>query len=174
MTRFVQRFGVTIGAALLLAASLLATVVDMVQLHPYQYVYFNRVVAGGLPRAAERYDTDYWGAAGKEAVEWTVDHYTRRNLQQPVGVTALSEHALLRQLEELDRGRRRFVAVRFARAHEAHVLFMSASPLHRQPRRGGQPGPEISLGLDCARSRVIHEMQNHLVAGVHRRQGPPV
>jgi hypothetical protein len=126
----------TIGAALVLAASLVATVVDMVQLHPYQYVYFNRLVAGGLRSAADRYDTDYWGAACKEAIRWTVDHYTPRDLQQPVRVTALSEHALLRQLEELDQGRRRFVAVELAPGHRAHVLFMSASPHYRQPLRG--------------------------------------
>lgn len=125
----------TIGAGLVLAASLLATVVDMVQLHPYQYVYFNRLVAGGLSTAARRYDTDYWGAACKEAVDWTVDHYSRRDLQHPVRITALSEHALLRQLEQVDDGGR-FLAVRFAPGHEAHVLFLSPSPLHPPPPRG--------------------------------------
>jgi hypothetical protein len=126
----------TIGAGLLLAASLLATLVDMVQLHPYQYVYFNRLLAGGLPVAAARYDTDYWGASCKEAVEWTVRHYSQRDLQRPVRITALSEHALLRHLEESEEGRQRFRAVRFAPGHEAHVLFLGPSPPHRAPPRG--------------------------------------
>jgi hypothetical protein len=123
----------TIGAAFVLTASLLATVVDMVQLHPYQYVYFNRVVAGGLPAAASRYETDYWGASGKEAVEWTVDHYSKRELRRPVRITALSEHALLHQLEQAAESRDRFVAVRFAPGHKAHVLFLSATPHRRAP-----------------------------------------
>jgi hypothetical protein len=46
----------------------------MVRLHPYQYVYFNRIVAGGLRGAAGKYETDYWGASLKEATEWTVAH----------------------------------------------------------------------------------------------------
>jgi 4-amino-4-deoxy-L-arabinose transferase-like glycosyltransferase len=40
----------------------------MVRLHPYQSVYFNRLV-GGLAGAYGRYETDYWGNSYKEAVE---------------------------------------------------------------------------------------------------------
>ncbi len=47
---------------------------DMYLLHPYQYVYFNRAVIGGLPGAASRFETDYWGASYKEGVRWLVDH----------------------------------------------------------------------------------------------------
>lgn len=43
--------------------------IDMVSLHPYQYVYFNRM-AGGLPAAYMRDETDYWGVSHKEAAEW--------------------------------------------------------------------------------------------------------
>lgn len=49
--------------------------IDMVQLHPYQSIYFNRMVAGGLPRASQRFETDYWGASHKEAVEWLKINY---------------------------------------------------------------------------------------------------
>jgi hypothetical protein len=117
----------TIGAALVLVASLLVTVVDMVQLHPYQYVYFNRLVAGGLPGAVGQYEIDYWGASCKEAVEWTVDHYSPRDLRQRVRITAPSEHALFRYLKQLEERPRRFRAVRFAPGHDAHVVFVSAS-----------------------------------------------
>jgi len=55
--------------------SLLLTGVDMIRLHPYQYVFFNRLFAGGLETAARYYDTDYWGASYKEGVEWLVAHY---------------------------------------------------------------------------------------------------
>ena len=53
---------------------------DMVSLHPYQSVYFNRLVAGGLPGAAGRFETDYWGSSLKEAVEWVM-----RNVKPPAG-----------------------------------------------------------------------------------------
>ena len=56
-----------------LGALMALTVRDMVLLHPYQYVYFNRAVIGGLPGAAKRFDTDYWGASYKEGVRWLVD-----------------------------------------------------------------------------------------------------
>jgi hypothetical protein len=56
------------------AASAALSVVDMVRLHPLQYIYFNRLVAGGMQTAARSYETDYWGLGYKEAVEWIVQH----------------------------------------------------------------------------------------------------
>lgn len=47
--------------------------VDMAQLHPYEYVYFNRAF-GGLPAAAGRFETDYWGLSMAEAVTWLNQH----------------------------------------------------------------------------------------------------
>jgi hypothetical protein len=41
----------------------------LVQLHPYESSYFN-VFAGGLRGAMGQYETDYWVASYKEAVEW--------------------------------------------------------------------------------------------------------
>ena len=61
--------------AALVAGSLILTVVDMVQLHPYEYVYFNRLVAGGLAKASERFETDYWGDSYKEGLEWVAKNY---------------------------------------------------------------------------------------------------
>ena len=43
----------------------------LIRLHPYEYVYFNRLV-GGLPGAYGRYETDYWGESYREAVELLV------------------------------------------------------------------------------------------------------
>lgn len=53
-----------LAAAGLYLASHVATVVE---LHPYETVYFNELV-GGLPGAAGRYETDYWGNSYHEAV----------------------------------------------------------------------------------------------------------
>ncbi len=47
---------------------LLPVAVQMVTLHPYQYVYFNQIV-GGVSGADGDYETDYWGTSYREAVE---------------------------------------------------------------------------------------------------------
>ncbi len=52
------------------------SVFDMISLHPYENVYFNRIFGGGLPVAANNYDTDYWGNSYKEASEWVVQNYS--------------------------------------------------------------------------------------------------
>lgn len=59
------RVNVIIG--LVWAALMLVTVYDMIVLHPYQYIYFNRFI-GGLAGAAIEFETDYWGTSLKEAV----------------------------------------------------------------------------------------------------------
>jgi hypothetical protein len=55
------------------------TVRDMIALHPYEYVYFNRSF-GGLPAAAGRFETEYWGASYKEGLAWLV-----RNVESTPG-----------------------------------------------------------------------------------------
>lgn len=58
------------GAVAGCAAAAALAVVDSARLHPYQYVYFNRLVAGGLRGGAARLELDYWGATGREAAAW--------------------------------------------------------------------------------------------------------
>ena len=53
------------GCAILLAG-LVSPIVEMVRLHPYQYVYFNQT-AGGIRGAEGRYMLDYWGLSFKQA-----------------------------------------------------------------------------------------------------------
>jgi hypothetical protein len=53
----------------------------MIELHPHQYVYFNQI-AGGLPGAAARYDTDYYGNSYKEAYARLFDHLWREDPQR--------------------------------------------------------------------------------------------
>ncbi len=65
--------------ALILTAA--ATIADMVRLHPYQSVYFNRLIAGGLEGAAGRFETDYWGQSYKEGVEWLAANISTENGQ---------------------------------------------------------------------------------------------
>ncbi|HEY9603173.1 MAG TPA: hypothetical protein V6C85_16280, partial [Allocoleopsis sp.] len=46
---------------------------DMVALHPYEYIYVNRI-SGGLKHAQGRYDTEYWGLSLREGMEWINQH----------------------------------------------------------------------------------------------------
>lgn len=56
-------------------ASVAITLVDMEQLHPHQYIYFNRIFGKGVAEAAKSFETDYWGNSYKEGVEWIVHNY---------------------------------------------------------------------------------------------------
>jgi hypothetical protein len=49
-------------AGLVVAAGLLLPAVRIVQLHPYEYIYFNDL-SGGVRAAAGRYELDYWGTS---------------------------------------------------------------------------------------------------------------
>jgi hypothetical protein len=62
----------SLATALIALAGLCAF--DMHALHPYQYIYFNRIF-GGLPAAQGRFETDYWGAANREAFIWVFENY---------------------------------------------------------------------------------------------------
>lgn len=70
----------------LLAGCATLTAVDMVRLHPYQYLHFNRLLAGGLASAVGRYETDYWFTSYKEGVEWVCRHYARSAIREPIRV----------------------------------------------------------------------------------------
>jgi hypothetical protein len=63
---------VRIFALALIIALVSPIVSDMVTLHPYEYVYFNRVF-GGLAKAQNRYETDYWGLSLREGMEWIAE-----------------------------------------------------------------------------------------------------
>lgn len=77
------------GAALALLA--LRVGVDMVRLHPYEYVYFNRTF-GGLRAARGRFETDYWGASYKEGLEWVLNEVPALE-DRPLRVTACDRHS---------------------------------------------------------------------------------
>ncbi len=74
---------VIVGFGLCFSFSL--TVWDMIRLHPYQVVYFNRIFAGGLQGAVLKYETDYWGSSYKEGIEWVIKNY-HSDLQRKVRI----------------------------------------------------------------------------------------
>jgi hypothetical protein len=83
------------------------TLVDMIELHPYQTVYFNRTVAGGLVRAVSNYETDYWCLSYKEGDEWLMKRYARATCRDKIRVaghsTQLQTAYYLRRTEQARR-----------------------------------------------------------------------
>ena len=56
----------------------------MIELHPYQYAYFNRLV-GGVRAAESRYMLDYWGLSFKQATDELLGVLEERGIQTPEG-----------------------------------------------------------------------------------------
>jgi hypothetical protein len=61
---------------LVLLAGILEPVVFMVNNHPYEYIYFNRL-AGDPATLRERFDLDYWGLSYKQAIDYVMAHDKR-------------------------------------------------------------------------------------------------
>jgi hypothetical protein len=62
---------------------ILTTIADMRALHPYQYIYCNRLVAGGMEQANQQFEMDYWGTSFREAALWLKQYY------RPPGVSEI-------------------------------------------------------------------------------------
>jgi hypothetical protein len=63
------------GLAMMVGALIVLVGMDMIQLHPYEALYYNRSIAGGLRGANGRFETDYWGTSYREAAEWLMSNY---------------------------------------------------------------------------------------------------
>jgi hypothetical protein len=96
----------------LLAAACLLTAVDMVRLHPYEAVYFNRLWAGGMRAGIDHYEGDYWCLSYKEGCEWLLRQFAGARCREKIRVAGYS---VLQQIElylqGTDEGRRLFLPV---------------------------------------------------------------
>jgi hypothetical protein len=88
--RVFRRSRAAMAAGAVLAALAGLTLSDMVALHPYEALYFNRLFAGGLSRAVERYDTDYWGLTYKEGADWLLRRYAGAQCRDKIRVAGNS------------------------------------------------------------------------------------
>ncbi len=122
--------------ALVLAAGIGLTVRDMVALHPYESVYFNRLVAGGFAKAAPRYETDYWCASYKEGIDWIVRAYSRQQVAEPIRVAG---HATLTQVEYyLKRDAERRARFRAVTVHDDPNLILATTSTGDDRRTPGR------------------------------------
>jgi hypothetical protein len=88
-----------IGGAGVLTALVLLVLFDMARVHPYEYLYFNRLY-GGLPAANGNFETDYWGASFREGFDWVV-HNVPQTSKKPVKVAVCNASPGQWQLEYL-------------------------------------------------------------------------
>lgn len=132
----VERFPLPIRAAGVVAfgVSAVLTARDIVALHPYQYVYFNRF-SGGTAAAVGRYETDYWGASYQEGLAWVVKHVSRLREGGPTRVASCNDNSNRRL--EYYRGRWPGVAAQIviARDYAASDIFLAVTryDCHKQP-----------------------------------------
>jgi hypothetical protein len=75
---------------LLILCSAGITISDLRELHPHQYVYFNRIFGGGLNKASHSFETDYWGNTYKEGVDWLVRNYRPSSPNTKIKVASCS------------------------------------------------------------------------------------
>jgi hypothetical protein len=73
-------------AGVFVALSILVTV-DIVQLHPFEYVYFNRI-SGGLAKQYRRFETDYWSIGYRDGLEWVLKELPPERESRRTRVTA--------------------------------------------------------------------------------------
>ena len=66
---------------------------DMILLHPNEYVYFNRIYAGGLSKASQKYQTDYWENTYKQGIAWLDMHYATLSGGRKLRIGAGSQNA---------------------------------------------------------------------------------
>lgn len=101
---FLRLHVVTIfSVLLLLAGSKLAS------LHPYQYIFANYIFAGGVERASQRFESDYWATCAGEAVSWIFANYPSATGRNTV-ISGWADQLQIRYpVEKLNRHRPDFI-----------------------------------------------------------------
>jgi hypothetical protein len=134
--RLFRRSPAAMAAGAVLAGLGILTLSDMVALHPYEALYFNRLVAGGLGRAVERYDADYWGLTYKEGADWLLRRYAGAQCREKIRVAG---NSILLQvayyLRATDEGRRLFTPVALGDAPHFALVTTRFGDHRRTPGR---------------------------------------
>jgi hypothetical protein len=65
--------------AVILTITLGVGLADMVNLHPNEYIYFNRFWAGGIANASTEYETDYYQHSYTQGIRWINEEYIQPN-----------------------------------------------------------------------------------------------
>jgi tetratricopeptide (TPR) repeat protein len=77
---FLQRANTRRIASIIALIFFFGATIEMIRLHPNQYIYFNTLIAGGVKHASENYETDYWENTYKQGIRWA-----EKNISPPKG-----------------------------------------------------------------------------------------
>jgi hypothetical protein len=120
--------------AALIFILLLPGMIGIIQLHPYEYTYYNSLI-GGTNGAFRQYETDYWLTCYKEVVEnlkRTVDHPVNLYVHREAYIAAyyadenINTHELRGALDDVQQGD--YVLVNM-RTNEDRRVFKDAPPV---------------------------------------------
>lgn len=117
--------------AAILATSALMVAADLRSLHPYQYIFFNRSIGGGLATANRGYDLDYWATGLREAAEWMQTNYPTTDSESVIYSASAEPEQVEYFLAPSDSGIPRF---RRAKPEEKARVFLMIRR-HRQTKK---------------------------------------
>jgi uncharacterized membrane protein (DUF485 family) len=86
---------------IILVAMALPNIVSLIDLHPYQYTYYN-YLTGGLAGAFREYETDYWATSYREATEFLNQNAPDGSTVLVVGPSNIVEHYARQDLQIID------------------------------------------------------------------------
>jgi hypothetical protein len=115
----------------------------MAALHPYEYIYFNRIF-GGLPAAYDRFETDYFGLSLREGMEW-INRVSDSGARVVIGRSVHSAEAFAEEgivvvsLREYDEGEFARPFYYISRPHVALLQKFPECPVVYEVRRLGVP-----------------------------------
>lgn len=69
LEKLLLKLKIPLFRVLLICAVLFPGILSIIQLHPYQYIYYNEFI-GGVDGAFRSYEMDYWAASSAEAIKY--------------------------------------------------------------------------------------------------------
>jgi len=103
----IRKKGLKTVALIALLAQLAVTSYDLVKLHPFPQVYFNRLVSHQPEYLRKHYELDYWGSSMMQALEYLVTHAPEHEIKIQHGSQPVLNN--LEMLQVQDRPRFRFL-----------------------------------------------------------------
>ncbi|MDQ2666298.1 MAG: hypothetical protein M3Z05_09830 [Gemmatimonadota bacterium] len=140
------------GGVLLMAVAPVVTF--MVQNHPFEHVYFNRLAGSDMQQVKQRYELDYWGLSYRKALEYIVRTDTSSHIR--IFTTTYPGRLNVAMLPRADRARVELVAT------DAEAEYVMTN-YRFHPQAYGYTNEVYSVRVG-----------NASIASVFRRPAPPV
>ncbi len=77
LIEYYKKINISYVVYAIIILSCMSTAYSMINLHPYEHVYFNKLARGSLNENKQRYEMDYWGLSYYEGLRYIVEHDKR-------------------------------------------------------------------------------------------------